>query len=58
LYEMEKSTYTPEYLINLFRAAVTGSLAAGFFALVHGAKRVVDNSLNAWVKSALPTESE
>ncbi len=54
IYEMEQSIYTPAYSIDLFRTIQAGTLAGGFFALVHGVKRIADNVLNAWVKSAIP----
>jgi ammonia channel protein AmtB len=57
IYEMEQSPFTPKHIINLFRTMLTTTLAGGFFALVHGIKRIADSSLNAWVKSAIPETS-
>ena len=54
IYEMEQSAYTPEYTLDLFRTILSAILAGGFFALIHGVKRIADNFLNAWVKSAIP----
>ncbi len=58
LYELEKLTSTPIYVVGLLKAALAGSLATGFFAFVHGVKRAVDNLLNAWAKSAILDESK
>jgi uncharacterized membrane protein YphA (DoxX/SURF4 family) len=58
LHEMGESPYTPNYIYDLYKTNQTGFLAGGFIAFVHGVKRTVDNTLNAWVKSALPTEEE
>ena len=57
VHEMEQSHYTPEYTINLFKAILSATLAGGAFALIHGIKRIVDNFLNVWVKSAIPETS-
>jgi len=57
LYEVMKE-YPQERYLDLYRTIITGSLAGGFFAMLHGVKRMVDNLLNAWVKSAIPTEQK
>lgn len=56
--EMATSPYTPDYLIGLYNAILLVTIAGGFFAVVHGIKRIVDNVLNAWVKSVTPKPSE
>lgn len=58
LYEMEESPYYPNYIFDLYRTIQIGFLAGGFIGFVHGVKRMIDNTLNAWVKSALPTEEK
>ena len=39
---------------HLFSAIRMIIIIGGIFALIHGVKRVVDNILSAWVKSAIP----
>jgi len=46
------------YLFDLYKAIQTGFFVGGFIAVFHGIKRITDNILNAWVKSALPTEEK
>ena len=54
--EMVQSPYTPTYVYELYRTIQVGFLIGGFIAFVHGAKRMVDNMLDVWAKSALPKE--
>lgn len=56
--EAAQSPYTPEYIIGLYNAILLVIIGGGIFAVIHGVKRMVDNLLNAWVKSATPKPSE
>jgi len=57
IFEMQQNSYVPEYMLGIYRTILAVILAGGFFALVHGVKRIVDNALKAWIKSAVPKES-
>jgi ascorbate-specific PTS system EIIC-type component UlaA len=43
-----------EETMAMYGTALGIIMATGFFALLHGLKRIIDNILNAWVKSAIP----
>jgi uncharacterized membrane protein YphA (DoxX/SURF4 family) len=55
LYQMQQ--YAPAETMQMYEAALGILIALGFFALIHGIKRIADNLLNAWVKSAIPKAS-
>ena len=42
--------------ITTYKTILAMIIAGGFFAFIHGIKRILDNVLNAWVKSAIPKE--
>jgi uncharacterized membrane protein len=46
--------YTPSYFMDIRTIVLIG----GIFVILHGIKRMVDNILNAWVKSAVPPEKQ
>ncbi len=46
------SPYTPPYLMDIRTIVLIG----GIFVILHGIERIVDNVLNAWVKSAVRPE--
>ncbi|MDH5771407.1 MAG: hypothetical protein OEZ25_09000 [Candidatus Bathyarchaeota archaeon] len=54
---MAQYPYTPE-INGLYNATPMIIIAGGIFSLIHGIKRIVDNVLNAWVKSATTKPSE
>jgi TRAP-type C4-dicarboxylate transport system permease small subunit len=56
--EVTQSPYTPEHIIGLYNAILMVIIVGGIFSLIHGIKRMVDNVLNAWVKSATTKPSE
>jgi len=56
--EMAESPYTPKYIVELFSVIRMLFIVGGIFAFIYGVKRIVDNVLNAWVKSATPKPSE
>lgn len=56
--ETPQSPYIPEYIIGLYNAILMIIIVGGIFSLIHGIKRIVDNVLNAWVKSATTKPSE
>ena len=56
LLEIVQSPYTPMYIYELYMTIRIGFLIGGFIAFVHGAKRMVDNVLDVWAKSALTKE--
>jgi len=53
LFEMIRSR-APTESIDMMRLMLSVIIAAGFFTVFHGVKRMADNVLNAWVKSAIP----
>jgi len=55
--EMAPYLYTPG-INGLYNAIPMIIIAGGIFSLIHGIKRMVDNVLNAWVKSAITKPSE
>jgi len=55
MYEMRQ--YASEETMQIYGTALGIILAIGFFTLFHGVKRIFDNLLNAWVKSAIPKTS-
>jgi len=49
--------YATEETMQMYGIVLGIILASGFFAFFHGVKRIFDNLLNAWVKSAIPKTS-
>jgi len=54
MFQMMRSTTTPKETIDMLNLILSVTIAAGFFTVFHGIKRMADNVLNAWVKSAIP----
>jgi len=52
------SPYQPEPMFEMYNAIPMIIIAGGIFSLIHGIKRMVDNVLNAWAKSATTKPSE
>jgi len=50
---VETSGYYSEQHIEFYNAIFLIIISGGIFVLIHGIKRIVDNILNAWVKSAI-----
>ena len=56
IYELEEAGYMARETITVYKTILAMIIAGGFFAFIHGIKRILDNVLNAWVKSAIPKE--
>jgi hypothetical protein len=55
------SPYTPvapAFIIDLFKTVRTILLIGGILIVLHGVKRIVDNVLRAWARSATPKTNE
>lgn len=50
--QMMRSPYTPQEAIDFFKSVQSGLYFVGAFIFLHGLKRIVDNVLDAWVKSS------